>query len=108
MRWTVSKTEIFDRQVRNIATRFNISRQETIEIYAEIEFAQSLLEEFGTLPDEYHFRLHELTMEPWKGRMEFHVADDILVVYAAVPRLKEIRFIGLCTHEMLELGKIDW
>jgi mRNA interferase YafQ len=107
IKWAVSKTRIFDRQVGSIATRFHMDRQEMIEIYEEISFAQSLLEEFGTLPDEYHFRVHELTKEPWRGFMEFHVADDVLVVYAKNASKRHIRFVGLYSHEMLGLGGLD-
>jgi mRNA interferase YafQ len=84
-----------------------ISKAEAIEAIFEIKEAVKILAETGTLPTQYGYYLHKLEREPWAGFLEFHVADDILIVYADVTANKVIRLIGIYNHDLLRQGKID-
>ena len=49
---------------------------------------------------------HKLTDEPWIGFNEYHILNDLLVVYYKVDSKKTIRFTTITTHDELRKGKL--
>lgn len=107
MTFEIRKSSIFARHLNSLSKRFHLSKPEALLVLDEIEEATKLLAEYGTLPDEYGYNLHTLRDEPWLGYMEFHIADDILVLYFNRLDKQVIRLVGIYNHEMLRMGKID-
>ncbi|MDR0300298.1 MAG: type II toxin-antitoxin system YafQ family toxin [Streptococcaceae bacterium] len=103
----VTQTKIFDKHMSQLTKRFGISNSEALEIVHEIREVKKVLREQATLPKSLGYQLHRLTDAPWTGYMEFHVADNILVVYADLSSKQTIRLIGIYTHEMLRSGLLD-
>lgn len=104
---TIRETSRFKRHMRTLPERLALSKAQAKEAMDEILNAIALLKETGTLPAEYGYALHRLEREPWVGFMEFHVLDDVLVVYADVTAKGEIRLVGIYNHALLTSGKID-
>ncbi|MDR1013069.1 MAG: type II toxin-antitoxin system YafQ family toxin [Lactobacillales bacterium] len=50
---------------------------------------------------------HTLKCEPWSGYREFHVMDDLLVVYYKIDSKKRIRMVTITSHEELSTGKLQ-
>ncbi|MDR1606080.1 MAG: type II toxin-antitoxin system YafQ family toxin [Streptococcaceae bacterium] len=106
MSYKIKETSRFKKHMRTLPDRLGISKQLANLIVNEILDAVDILEETGTLSDDYGYFLHELDREPWRGFMEFHVLDDVLVGYADVSTKNEIRLIGIYNHELLSIGKL--
>lgn len=77
--YTLRTTKIFDRKLKNLQTIFGLTDSQTREIIAEIKELMIELQETGTVPAQYQD--HLLKREPWIGYHEFHVLDDLLVIY---------------------------
>lgn len=106
-KFTIKTTNRFDRHLATLDKRLGLNFDEIMSVIEEIKVAKDILKEFGTLPQEYVYYLHRLEDEPWAGFMEFHVADDVLVVYADVTAKHEIHLVGIYNHERLRQGKLD-
>ena len=65
--------------------------QEVLEIYFEK----------GYIPDSYNPHLLDNPSLPYYGDMEFHLLDDLLVVYVEISKRNSIRLIRLGTHAEL-------
>jgi mRNA interferase YafQ len=61
------------------------------------------LAEVGKLPSAYQD--HLLVDRPWGGFNEFHVLDDVLVVYYKVESKRRIRMTAITNHKRLRIGK---
>ena len=105
MSYKVVPSKLFTRHLKNLSSRLNLSRQAALEVIFEIKEAIKLLEEHGTLPEGY--QLHELEKEPWLNYMEFHILEDVLVVYFDRNSKNVIRMVGIYNHELLNSGKLD-
>jgi mRNA-degrading endonuclease YafQ of YafQ-DinJ toxin-antitoxin module len=103
----IHETSRFKRHMRSLPERLALSKQEAKEAVTEILHAIDLLRENGTLPAEYGYALHPLEREPWRGLMEFHALDDVLVVYADLTQKGTIRLLGIYNHALLSSGKMD-
>lgn len=55
----------------------------------------------GIIRDEYDPHLLDNPALPYYGDMEFHLFDDLLVVYIEITKKNHIRFIRLGTHDEL-------
>ena len=106
-RFEIKRTARFKRHFYAMPERLGISKAQALEAVHEIQEAIALLEELGTLPAEYGYALHPLEREPWRGLMEFHALDDVLVVYADLTQKGTIRLLGIYNHVLLTSGKID-
>lgn len=106
MSTTIQETSRFKRHMRTLPERLQLSREQAREAVHEILHVVDLLKEHGSLPPEYGYCLHPLEREPWKGFMEFHALDDVLVIYADITQKNVIRLIGIYNHALLASGKI--
>jgi len=106
-RFDVRRTSRFKRHFYSLPERLGISKKQAMEAVNEIKEAIALLEAHSTLPPEYGYSLHELEREPWKGFLEFHALDDVLVIYADIREQNIIRLLGIYNHTLLANGKLD-
>jgi len=94
----------FVKRMDNLAAIFGLSVQEVREARVAIIDAIELLAAGKALPDYYAD--HELKREPWSGFHEFHVMDDLLVVYYRIDTKKRIRMVTITNHQELLTGKL--
>ncbi|OQQ90537.1 hypothetical protein B6U56_04435 [Ligilactobacillus salivarius] len=80
--YKIKVTRSFDKKLSNLPKLFNLTKEEAQEVLEEITFAMNELQKHGELPIEYAD--HVLERKPWIGYNEFHVLDDLLVVYFKV------------------------
>lgn len=102
MKYEIKSTAVFDKRLRNLKQLFNLSDRDYLEAIQEIKATMRLLENGGSLPEVYFD--HELRDEPWRGFREYHVLDDLLVVYYKVEAKKRIRFTTIVSHFKLRTG----
>ena len=107
MSFKITETCRFKRHMRTLTERLSISKEQAKEAVDEILDAIDSLREQGTLPDTYHYSLHQLEQKPWTGFMEFHALDNVLVVYVDLTHKNVIRLIGIYNHELLSSGQLD-
>ncbi|MDR2976017.1 MAG: type II toxin-antitoxin system YafQ family toxin [Streptococcaceae bacterium] len=104
---TVRQTPRFKRHLKILPERLRITQEEAKIAVEEIISAIEILEGHGTLPEELGYQLHNLEDAPWKGYLEFHALDDVLVIYAEVTKKNLIKLRGIYNHELLNSGKLD-
>lgn len=107
MNYEVRQTKRFKRHMQTLDSRLGLSREEAREAVESIIESIGILREYGTLPDKFGYKLHELIREPWAGFMEYHALDDVLVVYVDIATRKKIRLVGIYNHDLLSSGKLD-
>lgn len=107
MTYEIRRTSQFKRHLNTLTKRLKLSKSEARETVIEIQEATKILAETGTLPAEHGYMLHELEHEPWLNFMEFHVSNDVLVVYFDRNKKNVIRMVGIYNHELLSTGKLD-
>jgi mRNA interferase YafQ len=107
MSFRVIPSKQFDNHLATLPKRLGISKSEALEAIHEIRSAVEILEQYGTLPDELGYQLHVLEDAPWKGYLEFHALDDVLVIYVEVIKKNLIKLRGIYHHEMLSSGGFD-
>ncbi|MFT8813691.1 MAG: type II toxin-antitoxin system mRNA interferase toxin, RelE/StbE family [Oenococcus sp.] len=95
----------FDQQMRSLNKLTAYGDKRTKEIREEILDSLDLLEDQGFLPDSYQD--HILTDRPWAGFHEYHILDDLLIVYYKIEKKKRIRMITITNHSQLRTGKMQ-
>ncbi|EHN58999.1 type II toxin-antitoxin system mRNA interferase toxin, RelE/StbE family [Oenococcus kitaharae] len=93
----------FDKQMSSLNKLTPYGDKRNKEVREEILDSIDILEDQGSLPDSY--RDHILTDRPWTGFHEYHILDDLLVVYYKVEKKKRIRMIAITNHDQLRTGK---
>ncbi|WP_125546801.1 type II toxin-antitoxin system YafQ family toxin [Levilactobacillus lindianensis] len=93
----------FVKRMDSLSNLFQISNEEATEIRDTIIDTIELLANGEELPDVYSD--HELSQDPWTGYREFHVMDDMLVIYYKIEVKKRLRMVMITTHEELSSGK---
>jgi len=101
--YVLRRTTNFDKRLKNIKKIFNLTDKETVEILDELRELMITLQETGYIPEEYQD--HVLEKKPWRGFHEFHLLDDMLVVYFKIEKKKVIRMVTITNHEELSTGK---
>ncbi|MFT8413056.1 MAG: type II toxin-antitoxin system mRNA interferase toxin, RelE/StbE family [Oenococcus oeni] len=95
----------FDKQMSSLNKLTSYGDKRNKEVREEILDSIDILEDQGFLPDSYQD--HILTDRPWTGFHEYHILDDLLVVYYKVEKKKRIRMIAITNHNQLRTGKIQ-
>ncbi len=103
--YKIKTTHLFDKRLANLGKYFKLSNDEIIDAIESIKFSMLELRNTGNLPEDYDN--HILKDEPWTGFNEYHVLDDLLVVYYKVEKNKTIRFTTITTHKELRRGNLD-
>lgn len=102
--YTLRTTKIFDKKLKNLQALFALTDSETKEVVNEIRELMRELQENGSVPKEYQD--HVLEKAPWIGYNEFHVLDDLLVIYFKIERKRTIRMVTITNHEELRSGRL--
>lgn len=100
----ITTTKLFDKRFANLGKYFNLSDDDIDNAIDDIKFTMVELKDYGELPEEYDD--HVLEDEPWTGFNEYHVLDDLLVIYYKVDKRKRIRFTTITTHKELRKGTL--
>lgn len=68
------------------------------------------LERWGRVPDGYGPHVLDNAGGLYNGYMEFHLADDVLVLYWPPKPHGFVRMVRICTHEELRTGRFarEW
>lgn len=102
--YRVKTTRLFDHRLKNLKHIFDLSDTDTLEAIEDIKFTMKQLQYKGKLPKEYDD--HELDDEPWVGFNEYHIFNDLLIVYYKVEKKRNIRFTTITTHNELRNGRL--
>lgn len=102
--YTVTTTKLYDKRFTNLGKYFELTDDEIEEAIDDIEYTMVELKSKGTLPQEYED--HVLMDAPWTGFHEYHVLNDLLVIYYKVEKKKNIRFTTITTHTELRRGNL--
>lgn len=102
--YRVKTTRLFDHRLKNLKNIFNLSDADTLEAVQDIKFTMKQLQRQEILPKEYDD--HKLEDEPWIGFNEYHIFNDLLVVYYKVEKKKNIRFTTITNHSELRNGSL--
>lgn len=102
--YKIKTTRLFDKRFANLGKYFKLNNEEIKEAIEAIKFSMKELQSYGELPDAYSD--HTLSDEPWTGFNEYHILDDLLVIYYKVDRKKNIRFTTITTHKELRKGTL--
>lgn len=103
MSYEIRLEKAFVKRMDHLTTLFALSIQDTKDAREVIIDAIELLASDGKLPVMYAD--HALEHEPWRGYREFHVLDDLLVVYYKIDTKKRIRMVTITNHKELTSGK---
>ena len=103
--YDIRTTSAFDKRLKNLQSYFDLTNQKAKEAIKTIKETMILLKKDGFLPKEYDD--HDLTKEPWCGFREYHVFNDVLVVYYKVEKKRRISFTTITTHDELRKGNIS-
>ena len=103
--YNIKTTKLFDKRFANLGKYFLLSNDEIKEATEAIKYSMVELQQNGVLPDEYDD--HVLEDEPWTVFNEYHVLDDLLVIYYRVDKKKNLRFTTITTHRELRKGNLD-
>jgi len=95
----------FIKRMDNMAKLFNLENAEAQEVRETIVDAIGLLSLGKSLPEDYAD--HKLEREPWYNYHEFHILDDLLVVYYRIDKKQRIRMVTITNHEELASGKLQ-
>lgn len=101
--YKLKTTKNFNKKLQNLQQLFNLTKSDTKEIISEIKEVMLELEKTGSIPTEYQD--HKLTRAPWTGYNEFHVLDDLLVIYFKIEKKKVIRMVTITNHKELQNGR---
>jgi mRNA interferase YafQ len=101
--YQIKSTKLFNRLLGDIQKEFRLSQADTKNAIYEIKFVMGELMDSGMVPEG--FSDHELKNEPYKGYREFHILDDLLVVYFVIEKKKTIRMVSITSHDDLHIGK---
>ena len=102
--YTVVSTKNFQRHLKTLRTRLRLSDDEIAEFQENLWSVLEHYQETGDIIGGYDD--HFLVNKPWIGYREFHVLDDVLVVYADISTQNVIRLMGVYNHDMLHQGKL--
>jgi mRNA interferase YafQ len=102
--FAVTLEATFVKRMDNLARLFKLSLSDANDCRDTIIEAIEILSTGQNLPT--YLKDHVLEKEPWTGYNEFHVLDDLLVVYYKVDAKKRIRMITVTNHEELSSGKL--
>lgn len=100
----IKSTKLFDKRFANLGKYFDLSTDDINDAIEAIKFSMLELRKHGQLPEEYDD--HVLEDAPWTGFNEYHVLDDLLVIYYKVDKRKTIRFTTITTHKELRKGTL--
>ncbi|WP_460022994.1 type II toxin-antitoxin system mRNA interferase toxin, RelE/StbE family [Lactovum odontotermitis] len=89
----------------NLAALFGLTIEQATEVRDTIIDAIEFLALGEKLPE--YFLDHVLQREPWSGYHEFHVLDDLLVVYYKVDSKRRVRMVTITSHQELSTGKLQ-
>lgn len=103
--YEVTTTKLFDKRLANLKKYFSLTTNEATEALENIKFSIRQLKENGELPIDYQD--HVLKDDPWVGFNEYHVLDDLLVVYYRIDSKNRIRLTTITTHDELRKGKLN-
>ena len=115
--YKIKTTKLFDKRFANLKKIFDLSDDEVTDATETLKYTMILLQRDGKLPsnkDDFDnindpngpYYDHKLTGEPWIGFNEYHILNDLLVVYYKVDSKKTIRFTTITTHDELRKGKL--
>ena len=115
--YKIKTTKLFDKRFANLKKIFDLSDDEATDATETLKYTMILLQRDGNLPsnkDDFDnindpngpYYDHKLTDEPWIGFNEYHILNDLLVVYYKVDSKKTIRFTTITTHDELRKGKL--
>ncbi|MGO3357647.1 MAG: type II toxin-antitoxin system YafQ family toxin [Bifidobacterium crudilactis] len=90
--------------MNNLSSLLKIRQEDVIAVREAIIDCIEALSIGEALPE--YCNDHRLTGEPWAGYREFHVLDDVLVVYYRIEAKNRLRFVTVTTHEELAKGKL--
>ncbi|MBJ7688724.1 type II toxin-antitoxin system mRNA interferase toxin, RelE/StbE family [Weissella confusa] len=100
--YRVRLTDEFKRDMKKLPCLIKGKGLVLREVKQEIKETIDLLINEGVLPEEYND--HTLERRPWSGINEYHVFNDVLILYVRVDSHRSIRMIGIRTHETLAAG----
>lgn len=103
--YEITSTKLFDKRLANLKKFFDLRDDQVEEAKENIKFSIRLLKKGIPLPEEYDD--HVLKDEPWINFNEYHVLNDLLVVYYKIDKKKRIRLTSITTHQELRNGKLD-
>src|SRR5699024_3850668 len=117
--YKIKTTKLFDKRFANLKKIFDLSDDEATDATETLKYTMILLQRDGKLPsnkDDFDnindpngpYYDHKLTDEPWIGFNEYHILNDLLVVYYKVDSKKTIRFTTITTHDELRKGKLKY
>lgn len=99
MRYTIKFEEQFTLDVKNKSRKYPDLHDELQDIISEII-------EKGTIPKEYNPHILKKSNLNYAGHMEFHLFNDLLIIYVYISKRGTFRFERLGTHEELFHGKL--
>lgn len=102
--YIIKTTKLFDKRLANLNKYFALTDDEVKDAIESIKYSMIELRNNGVLPEEYDD--HPLKVAPWTGFNEYHVLDDLLVVYYKIEKKGTIRFTTIVTHKELRKGNI--
>jgi len=104
MKYEVRLQKSFIKRMESLAAVFGLSEEAAKDARIAIIDAIEYLAAGEPLPENYSD--HELKREPWSGYHEFHVLDDLLVVYYRVDAKRRIRMVTITNHKELLTGRL--
>lgn len=104
MEYQVRFEKSFVSRMNRLGSLFGFGMTEEKEVRAEILDAIEVLASGNELDEMYND--HALQKYPWIGYREFHILEDLLVVYYKVDSKKRLRFVTITNHAELSLGKL--
>ena len=102
--YIIKTTKLFNKRFANLSKYFKLSDDNIKDAIESIKFSMIELRDTGVLPEEYDD--HVLEDEPWIGFNEYHILDDLLVVYYKIDNKHTIRFTTITTHKELRKGNV--
>ncbi|MBA1395249.1 type II toxin-antitoxin system mRNA interferase toxin, RelE/StbE family, partial [Lactobacillus sp. XV13L] len=104
MKYQIRFEKSFIKRMDNLGKLFGLSAGDVRDARETFLDAVSILSSGAKLSDE--FADHELNRQPCNGYREFHVPNDLLVIYYQVDAKKRLRMITVTNHEELTTGKL--
>ena len=99
LKYEVRFEKSFVKRMDNLQSMFNLSSVDTMDARMITRYV------FEILVIEKNTD-HKLLREPWTGYHEFHVLNDLLVIYYQVDAKKRIRMVTITNHKELSIGKL--
>ena len=104
LKYEVRFEKSFVKRMDNLQSMFNLSSVDTMDARMKIIDAVEILAMGKELDSA--FDDHKLLREPWTGYHEFHVLNDLLVIYYQVDAKKRLRMVTITNHKELSTGKL--